>query len=394
MNKFLNLGMRFISASQIFSGKEFSPTNTVLVVNKDGMIEDITNKESLETGNIEHFEGIICPGFINVHCHLELSHLKNIIKQHTGIVDFGLSVVKHRNDISIELQQEAMQFADKEMQSQGIVAVGDISNTNSSLKTKLQSDLYYHTFVELIALNPERADIVFDSGKTILNEFSEHKLSASLAPHAPYSASLELIKKIADDCQQLNKPTSIHNQESKAENDFFNSKTGDYLRLYETINIPIDYFKASGKSSLQTVISHFNKRVNTLLVHNTFSNQEDIVFALKQHQQLFWCLCPNANLYIENTLPDINLLSNNNCSLTIGTDSLASNSELSIISEINTILKHKSHIPIELLLNAATYHGAKFLGIENQFGLLEKGKKCGVNLIEGTAGNYSVKKLA
>ena len=386
--------MRFICASQIFSGKEFLPTNTVLVVNKDGMIEDFTNKESLETGNIEHFEGIICPGFINAHCHLELSHLKNIIKQHTGIVDFGLSVVKHRNDVSIELQQEAMQFADKEMQLQGIVAVGDISNTNSSLNTKLQSDLYYHTFVELIALNPERADIVFDSGKTVLNEFSEHKLSASLAPHAPYSASLELIKKITDDCQQLNKPTSIHNQESKAENDFFNSKTGDYLRLYKTINIPIDYFKASGKSSLQTVISNFNKQVNTLLVHNTFSSQEDINFALKQHQQLFWCLCPNANLYIENTLPDVSLLSNNKCALTIGTDSLASNSGLSIISEINTILKYQPHIPIELLLNAATYHGAEFLGIENQFGLLEKGKKSGINLIEGTAGNYSVKKLA
>lgn len=386
--------MRFISASQIFSGKDFLPANTVLVVNNDGMIEDITNKESLEPSNIEHFEGIICPGFVNAHCHLELSHLKNIIKQHTGIVDFGLNVVKNRNDVSVELQQESMQFADKEMQSQGIVAVGDISNTNSSLNTKLQSDLYYHTFIELIALNPERADIVFDSGKNVLNEFLEHKLSASLAPHAPYSASLELIKKITDNCQQLNKPTSIHNQESKAENDFFNSKTGDYLRLYETINIPIDYFKASGKSSLKAIISNFNKQVNTLLVHNTFSSQEDIDFALKQHQQLFWCLCPNANLYIENTLPDVSLLSKNKCALTIGTDSLASNSGLSIISEINTILKHQPHIPIALLLNAATYNGAKFLGIENQFGLLQKGKKSGINLIEGTAGNYSVKKLA
>ena len=386
--------MRFISASQIFSGKDFLPANTVLVVNNDGMIEDITNKESLEPSNIEHFEGIICPGFVNAHCHLELSHLKNIIKQHTGIVDFGLNVVKHRNDVSLELQQEAMRFADKEMQSQGIVAVGDISNTNSSLNTKLQSDLYYHTFVELIALNPERADIVFDTGKTVLNEFSEQKLSASLAPHAPYSASLELIKKITEDCQQLKKSTSIHNQESKAENDFFNSKTGDYLRLYETINIPIDYFKASGKSSLQTVISNFNTRVNTLLVHNTFSNQDDIDIALKQHQQLFWCLCPNANLYIENTIPDINLLSNNKCALTIGTDSLASNSELSIIAEINTILKHQPHIPLGLLLNAATYNGAKFLGIENKFGLLEKRKKGGINLIKGVPGNYSVKKLA
>jgi cytosine/adenosine deaminase-related metal-dependent hydrolase len=394
MNKFLNLDMRFISASKIFSGKEYLPANTVLVLNDNGLIEDITIKENVESSNIEHFEGIITPGFINTHCHLELSHLKNIIKKYTGIVDFGLAIMKHRNELSIELQHEAMRLADKEMQTQGIVAVGDISNTSNSIKTKQESNLYYHTFVELIALNPERANLVFDSGKQLLSEYTQAQLSASLAPHAPYSASLELIKKITDDCQQLNKSTSIHNQESKAENEFFNSKSGDYLRLYETIKVSIDYFKATKKSSLKTIISSFNQKVNTLLVHNTFTSKEDIEKAKTIHQQLYWCLCSNANLYIENTLPDINLLESSNCTLTIGTDSLASNSELSIINEINTILIHQPHILVEILLNAATYNGAKFLGIENQFGLLEKNKKCGINLIEGQAGNYSVKKLA
>jgi cytosine/adenosine deaminase-related metal-dependent hydrolase len=394
MNKFLNLGMRFISATQVFSGKQFLPTNTVLVVNDNGLIENITITENVESSNIEHFEGIISPGFINTHCHLELSHLKNIIKHHTGIVDFGLGVMKHRNEFSMELQQEAMQLADKEMQIQGIVAIGDISNTNDSIKTKQESDLYYHTFVELIALNPERANLVFETGKQLQSEYTKAQLSASLAPHAPYSSSLELIKKITDDCHHLNKATSIHNQESKAENDFFNSKTGDYLRLYETIKVPIDYFKATEKSSLQTVISSLNKDINTLLVHNTFSSKDDIETVKGSHQKLYWCLCPNANLYIENTLPNINLFDSNNCTLTLGTDSLASNSNLSIINEINTILKHQPNISLELLLNSATFNGAKFLGIENQFGLLEKNKKCGVNLIEGKTGNYSVKKLA
>jgi cytosine/adenosine deaminase-related metal-dependent hydrolase len=393
MNKFLNLDMRFITANQIFSGKEFLSTNTVLVLNDNGLIEDITIKENVESSNIEHFEGIITPGFVNAHCHLELSHLKNVIKQHTGIVDFGLGVMKHRNEFSIELQQEAMRLADKDMQTQGIVAVGDISNTSDSIKTKQQSNLYYHSFVELIALNPERANLVFDTGKQLLSEYTKAQLSVSLAPHAPYSASVELIKKITDDCLQLKKSTTIHNQESKAENEFFNYKSGDYLRLYETIKVTIDYFIATKKSSLLATISSLNKDVNTLLVHNTFSSKEDIKTANNEHQKLYWCLCPTANLYIEKTLPDINLLASNNCNLTLGTDSLASNSMLSIINEINTILKHQPNIPLELLLNAATYNGAKFLGIENQFGLLEKNKKCGINLIEGESGNYLVKKL-
>jgi len=219
-------------------------------------------------------------------------------------------------------------------------------------------------------------------------------LLSSLASLGPYSNSLELIKKISNDCFELNKPTSIHNQESKAENDFFSTKTGDYLRLYETINIPINYFKATGKSSLQTIISSFNKEVNTLLVHNTFTSKEDIEIVQKTHPQLYWCLCPNANLYIENTLPNIVLLNANNCILTLGTDSLASNSQLSIIDEINTILRHHPAISLDTLLQAATYNGAQFLGIENQFGLIEKNRNSGINLIGGYSGNYSVKKLA
>ena len=386
--------MRYITADQIFSGKAFFASNTVLVLDEKNIIQDVTTIDKVEKSNIEHFNGIISPGFINTHCHLELSHLKDVIKQHTGIVDFGLNVMKHRNDLSIEFQKEAMRKADEEMKKQGIVAVGDISNSNSSIEAKQQSDLYYHTFVELIALNPERADVVFDAGKQLLSEYSGAQLSASLAPHAPYSASLELIKKITNDCFALKKPTSIHNQESEAENDFFENKTGDYLRLYETINVPVDYFKATGKSSLQTIITSFHQNVNTLLVHNTFTNKNDIVSAQKNHQQLYWCLCPNANLYIENTLPDISLLRDSNCMLTLGTDSLASNSQLSIIDEINTIQKQQPQISIEDLLQAATYNGAKFLGIENQFGLIEKNRNCGINLIKGNSGNYSVKKLA
>lgn len=386
--------MRYITANQIFSGKEFFPTDTVLVLDEKNTVYDITTIDKVEKDNVEYFKGIITPGFINTHCHLELSHLKGIIKQQTGIVDFGLAVMKHRNDVSFELQEESMLQADKEMLEQGIVAVGDISNSNLSITAKQKSNLYYHTFVELIALNPERANLVFDAGKQLLSEFSNAHLSSSLAPHAPYSTSLELIKKIADDCFELKKPTSIHNQESKMENNFFETKTGDYLRLYESINVSIDYFKATEKSSLQTIISSFNKEVNTLLVHNTFTKSDDIDIAKKMHSHLFWCLCPNANLYIENTLPNIALLHSNNCILTIGTDSLASNMQLSIIDEINTVLKHQPSISVEVLLQAATYNGAHFLGIENKFGLLQKNRNCGINLIEGSSGKYTVKKLA
>ncbi len=385
--------MRYISADQIFSGKEFLSNDSVLVIDDNHMIVDILDSSKINEENIEHFDGIICPGFINTHCHLELSHLKNTIDSKTGIVNFALDVIKKRNLASIEEQNEAMLFADKLMYEQGIVAVGDISNSNISKDVKSKSSIYYHTFVELIGLNPQKSESVLNNGLNLLNDFKSLNLSCSLAPHAPYSASTKLIKLISDDCFKQNKPTSIHNQESKAENDFFISKSGDFLKLYNTLNISIDFFKATKKSSLHSILNSFNTAVNTLLVHNTFSNIEDVIFAKKNHKQLFWCICPNANLFIENTLPNIDLLISENCEITLGTDSLASNNKLSIIKEINTIKKHFSHIPLESLLKMATYNGAKFLGIENKFGLIEKGRNSELNLITNLSGIYEVKKI-
>lgn len=385
--------MRYLSATSIFSGKEYLPSNTVLVLSENNTITDIITNTQVDAGNIEFYDGILCPGFINTHCHLELSHLKNKIQQGTGIVDFGLEVIKQRNCIPEEEQIELMLEVDKLMQNEGIVAVGDISNTSLSISAKSKSKLFYHTFIELIALNPARANSVFNSGQELLNEYKKNNLSASLAPHAPYSASYELIKLITDLCSVSSSPTSIHNQESKAENDFFLTKTGDYLRLYQTLNLAIDFFYATNKSSLLSFIPNINKNTPTLLVHNTFSSMDDIRVAQQSHNHLYWCICSNANLYIEKSLPEITKFTEQNCKLTIGTDSLASNHSLSIINEINTILTHQPNTSLEVILKAATFNGAEFLGIDNIYGSFEIGKQPGVNLITQKDKTYEVKKL-
>ena len=256
--------MRFISATQLFSGKEFLDSNTIIVLDDTHTIQDIILKETIDTSKIEHFEGIICPGFINTHCHLELSHLKNAIPQHTGIVDFGLEIIKQRNAMPEGLQLEHMQQADADMYDGGIVAVGDISNTKLSIQPKVKSKIMYHTFVELIGLNPERANAIFDTGREVLTQFIIKDLPASFAPHAPYSVSPLLIEYISQMCLETDNPTTIHNQESRAENDFFKTKTGDYIRLYNTLNLQLEFFNPTGKSSLESILPYFNGKFKVL----------------------------------------------------------------------------------------------------------------------------------
>ena len=381
--------MRFITADTIYPISQNPINNGVIVLDEAGQILDVLHSdEGIEKTNIEKHKGIISPGFVNAHCHLELSHLKGLIPERTGIVNFAGHVISKRNTISEELKQEAIRLADEEMQRNGIVAVGDISNDESTVEVKSKSKIHYHTFIELIGFNPLNAQKIYDSGIELRKKYWNKNLIATLAPHAPYSVSLELMKLIAK--EDDGKSTTIHNQESKTENEFFEKGTGDFLKLYESLGLNIDYFKPTEKSSIQSYLQNLVSSKNLALVHNTFSSEEDIRFAEQLSSNLYWCLCPNANLYIEQSLPNAMLLLQNNCKVVVGTDSLASNHQLSISDELNKLLNQFPTISINQALSWATFSGAEFLGVQRKFGSIEKGKRPGLVLLEEEAGQLKV----
>jgi cytosine/adenosine deaminase-related metal-dependent hydrolase len=96
---------------------------------------------------------------------------------------------------------------------------------------------------------------------------------------------------------------------------------------------------------------------------------------------VYWITCPNANLYIENRLPDYRHFIDTNANIAIGTDSLTSNWQLSILDEMKAIAKYQSYIPLEMLLRWATLNGAEALGFEDTLGSLVVGKTPGLNLL-------------
>ena len=158
--------------------------------------------------------------------------------------------------------------------------------------------------------------------------------------------------------------------------------------MYHTLNIDQRHFTPTGKSSLQSYFPRLAPAKKIISVHNTQTEPADIVFANQQVMQagneLFWCVCPNANLYIENSLPPIELLRRYNCTITVGTDSLASNHSLSILDELKVITKNFPDIPLEELLQWATINGAAALQMDKTRGSFEAGKQPGLVLIEGT----------
>jgi aminodeoxyfutalosine deaminase len=368
-------------ASQLFTGTEMLDNHFVLVTKNDGVIEAIVRAD--EAGeDVQQLNGILCPGFINTHCHLELSHMKGLIPEHTGLVDFVLQVVTQRHFPEDEIL-DAIAKAESDMLAAGIVAVGDICNNTLTLTQKKLHRLHYHNFMEVSGWNPLIADMRMEKSlehyHAFQQAFPEH---TSLSPHAPYSVSDELWSLMQP--YFLQQILTIHNQESTAENELFQNGTGDFIRLYETMHISNPAFKAPGTNSLPAFFQQMQKGKQVVLVHNTFTNQEDIDLVLKSEVAVSFCLCPNANLYIENSLPPVDLLLQNKLNICIGTDSLASNHQLSILEEIKTLQLHFPHVPLALLLQAATLNGAKALGMDDVLGSFEKGKKPGVLLLGNT----------
>ncbi len=374
---------RKFSADKIFDGYQFLQHH-VLITDAAGIVIDVVDEK--EAGDdVEKLQGILCPGFINTHCHLELSHMKGHIPKHTGLVDFVLKVVTERHYAEHDIL-EAIEDAEDEMLQNGIVAVGDICNNTLTIPQKNKGRLAYHNFIETSGFIPAFAKDRFNKSLEILEEYRStiNHQPSTINPHAPYSVSPQMFAIIND--LPNNNLLTIHNQETAAENEFFENGTGDFLRLYQQMGIDISFFKPGGKTSLQTCLPYFTKAQSLILVHNVTTSAEDLEFTkpstINHQPSTFFCLCPNANLYISNTLPEVNMLMKHTGNIVLGTDSLASNDQLSILAEIKTLQHYFKEIELATLLKWATSNGAKALQMEEKLGSFEKGKQPGVILIE------------
>lgn len=366
--------MQWISADVVFDGYKFHDS-LFLFVDDSGLL--IHKQKEKPSGDIRMLPGLLMPGLVNAHCHLELSDMQDMISSGTGLVHF-LSDVNKLNRLNAdkkkeieETKQEKITAADEAMYNKGIVVVGDICNTLSSIPQKTQSSIHYHNFIEAICINPEQVENRFFHYSNIFYEFQQ-QFSASMALHAPYTCCDELFEEVSVRSNFV----SIHNQESEAENLFFEKGEGAFVDFLESYNFNKTQILKEGKynSSFKRSLDLLSLTDKKLFVHNTYTTQKDIS---KATDNCYWCFCPTANLFIENRLPPIDLFLSQQERIVLGTDSLASNNELNIIAEVKTIQDAFPKIPLENILRWATSNGAKLFDVEELFGSFSLGSTPG-----------------
>lgn len=370
--------MQYLLADVIYTAKQVV-FDTIVVVGDDGEILDFLPEDRVDESKVNYMRGALCPGFVNTHCHLELSYLHQKIEEGKGLSQFIKDIEKHKN-VTDEFVLHCIAKGDEEMHRNGIVAVGDICNTASTFHTKAKSKIAYHNFIEVYSFLPDRAERAFAKGLELYQQAASPK---SIVPHAPYSMSHELMRLVNVHASDHHSILSIHNQESQSENDMFLTKSGDIIERFQQWGFDVDFWKASGKTSIHYSLEQLTAATSLQFVHNTFSTLADIQHAQQVHPQLYWCICANANKYIENKLPMLTDWINQKCQITVGTDSLASNWSLNLIDEWKTIQAAYPDVDIPQLVQWSTLNGAQYLGMDKQLGSIEVGKRPGINLIEG-----------
>jgi cytosine/adenosine deaminase-related metal-dependent hydrolase len=372
--------MRYLSAQYIYTNAGPPLKRGIITVEDDGTIVSVEDSGGnlAERHSVEFHNGIIVPGFVNCHCHLELSFMKNEIPAGTGLADFLRAVNTIRYTLEKDVSQ-AIKKADTEMSDEGLVLCADICNNDSTFDLKKNSRIKYISLLEVFGIDPARAEFRMSEMLKLADTAERMDLPHWIVPHAFYSISIPLFRLIKEHTR-TNKVTSIHFMESPDEVTFFENHSGRLMDYYRQF-IP----SFSEDQLVYDPVTAFSDLITSsgtlILVHNTFATRK-IINTLNRRPDTWWCLCPGSNLHIENKMPPANLFATEGCNIVIGTDSLSSNSSLSIIDEIKTIQENYSSFSLETLIAWATLNGARALGEESQFGSIEPGKKPGLVILK------------
>ncbi len=333
----------------------------------------------------EVMEGALAPGFVNAHCHVELSHLHGKFRKGTGMAGFIDQINELRDwagrDVKVELTRKWM---DK-MWNDGVSAMADISNDDSSFEVKQVHPMYTRTFLEVFGSEPEMCDGVMNDVTELKKVSDSYSIDAAPTPHSCYTMSPQLLSASAAAGLESGF-LSYHSQESREEEDLLRSGSG---AMYENrkrsgMSTP----PVTGESSLKYFIDRLADAKpapydeHILLVHNVCLEQEDIDAAKKVMKNPFFAICPLSNIFIHNALPPIDLMRRNGLDIALGTDSLSSNDDLDMVKELGCLHENFPEVSMAELLKWASLNGARFLKRDDVLGSLTPGKRPGIVRIE------------
>ncbi len=308
-------------------------------------------------------ESIILPSLVNAHTHLELSALRfKVILPSDNFISWVKNVIKLKDELTLSEIKEAARLSLHILWKEGVGIVGDVGNTAITLPLLCTSPFYGYFFQEVIS---------FKGGynlKEIQPNIQSLNFKITYSAHAPYSVSPLLLQAIKSYNRKRKRLFCIHCAESSEEVEFLKTGKGQLLTLLRERGQWNENFIPPKLSPVKYLYKLKLLDEDTLLVHVIHIDEEDLEILKKTGVKI--CICPKSNLFTGVGLPEIKKFIFAGLDVCIGTDSLASNDQLSIWEELRTLYVHYPDISPEIFLKMATFTGAKILGFEKMGALL------------------------
>jgi aminodeoxyfutalosine deaminase len=365
--------MELLSAAWVVSGAG-PPIRDGLVAVESGRIAWVGGPVSAgrPSGTVRELGGgVLLPGLVNAHCHLELSHLAAAREQaRQGFVAWVEALVERRSREDPADARARTQAALEELTSTGTVAVGDVSNALGHLELLDASGLEAVVFYELLAWDPARADAVLADARRRVAEAARRgvRTPVRLAAHAPHSVSPPLLRALGRE----GGPAAIHLAESAAEQRFLDGGDAEWSAFLARRGLghvafapprttPVRYLDGLGALPAGLVAAH--------CVHVDAEER-----ALLARRGVFVAVCPRSNRNLGVGIPPVPEMLAAGVEVCLGTDSLASAQSLDLLQDAAALRREFPSLAPAAIVRMATAAGARALGL-GDLGAIAPGRR-------------------
>jgi cytosine/adenosine deaminase-related metal-dependent hydrolase len=324
---------------------------------------------------------VIMPGLINAHTHLELTSLHNQVTHFSSFTDWIFQLISRRREWTRDDFLTSIRDGARLSLSFGTTLVGDITASGLGWAAAAGDHLRRVVFEETLALSSSQADQALSQLERLLERTDPHHLlEHGVSPHATYSVSPELFRRTAQLARGKRMLLATHAAETRAELQFLQDGTGEFREFLGAAGVlpndweppeqpPIHYLDSLGVLGQFCILSHCN-----------YLDRESITRISATRSNVVYC--PRSHAFFDHEEHPIRQLLDCGVNVALGTDSLASNSSLSMLDEMRFLYEKRKDIKPEEIFRAATLSGAAALGFGDSLGLLKRGHRADMAVLK------------
>jgi cytosine/adenosine deaminase-related metal-dependent hydrolase len=343
--------------------------------------ENQSGKPPVDLGNV-----ILLPRLVNAHTHLEFSLLNHPLGEPgMAFPDWIARVIEYRKvqakTLMVEtdgfqrFRRKAAERGLAELRDGACVAVGDIATPGWPRECFPAQGLHAVVFLELLGLDPQRQSTMLSMAESFVEDLQATgpKVQPGISPHAPYTVTPELVQRVAELSAKERFPVAMHLAESREELELLTSHSGKLVETLASV-------KAWNPAAIPRGITprHYlellAKAHHALVIHGNYLAADDWEILASRRERMSVVYCPRTHAYFGHEAYPLAALLTAGVRVAVGTDSLASNPDLSLLAELRHIAASHSSVAPATILQMGTLDGATALGLSERLGSITSGK--------------------